>query len=123
VGDTVNKILIVDDSQDIRELMSFIFEPEGYEVITAANGREALEKLSSESHPGLIFLDHDMEGMNGPEFISELKRIHPESLIPIIMLTGRELHTINGTNTTKLFKKPVNVEFLLGLAKEYAVGF
>ena len=116
---TVGKILIVDDCLDIRELMAFVFEPEGYKVITATNGVEALEKFTSESHPDLIFLDHDMEGMDGPKFISELKRIYPGSVIPIIMLTGRELNTVEHSIVTQAFKKPLSVEFLLSLATTY----
>jgi CheY-like chemotaxis protein len=114
---TVSKILIVDDSQDIRELMTFVFE--GYEVVTASNGQDALDKLTSQTLPGLIILDHDMDIMNGPTFVTEFKRIYPGSLIPIILLTGRELNEISSVYTSKAFKKPLDIHFLLGLAEEY----
>ncbi len=116
-----HKILVVDDSEDMRDLMSLIFEPEGYEVAKAQNGKQALLKLDTESLPDLIFLDHNMSVMDGPEFLTELGRVHPELLekIPIIMLTGKAVCTVSETRATEIIRKQDGIESLLQIVKRY----
>ena len=115
------KILVVDDSKDMRDLMALIFKPEGYEVEEARDGNEALTKLDNETPPDLIFLDHVMEVMDGPEFLTQLGRTHPEVLsqVPIIMLTGKEADEVEEDRVTEVVAKQVGVEPLLALVKRY----
>ena len=65
---TVKKILIADDEPDILEILSFNLTAEGYEIITAKNGDEALDK-AKQYMPDLIILDVMMPGKNGIEEI------------------------------------------------------
>lgn len=115
------KILVVDDSKDMRDLMSLLFEPEGYEVTQASDGQQALARLEEDHLPDLIFLDHIMENMDGPEFLRELERSHPDVLetVPIILLTGMETHKVAETRATEVVAKQVGIEPLLALAKRY----
>ena len=80
------RILVVDDSSQIRAtLRRMILEPEGYEVLTAANGQEGLECALSE-HPDLILLDVNMPRLSGIQVLEELQRAHYEW--PVILMTS-----------------------------------
>jgi twitching motility two-component system response regulator PilH len=81
------KILITEDDPLMSRVYQKIFTFEGYEVITAANGEEGLEKARTEK-PTLILLDIMMPKMNGLQVLEKLK-IDPETKkIPVIMLTN-----------------------------------
>jgi CheY-like chemotaxis protein len=81
------KILAVDDDRDDLKMITMILEPEGYEVITAENGREALEKVESEN-PDLILLDVMMPELDGFAACAKLKSSPQSQGIPVILLTG-----------------------------------
>jgi len=80
------KILIVDDEPDIVDLISFNLKAEGYEVVTASNGLEAVNHARRE-HPNLILLDLMLPELDGMAVCEILHRLPETSLIPIIMLT------------------------------------
>ncbi len=81
------KILVVDDEPDIVELLTFNLQAEGYEVITATNGLEALNQARA-ALPDLIVLDLMMPELDGMAVSEILHRLPSTSLIPIIMLTA-----------------------------------
>jgi len=81
----VPKLLVVDDEPTLVATLRFNLEREGYEVITAADGGEAL-KLAREQRPDLIILDLMLQRMHGFEVCRVLRK---ESRVPIIMLTAR----------------------------------
>jgi len=81
------KILIIDDEPDLAATIQCRLEWHGYEVITAGNGKEGLEKAESEK-PDIILLDYAMPVMNGPEMLERL-RSHPDlKEIAVIMVTA-----------------------------------
>ncbi|MBI2859811.1 MAG: response regulator, partial [Chloroflexi bacterium] len=80
-----NRILIVDDEPKILDVVRLYLEKERFQVISAGDGRQALEKASSAS-PDLIVLDLNLPDMDGLEVF---RRIRAMSSVPIIMLTGR----------------------------------
>jgi two-component system alkaline phosphatase synthesis response regulator PhoP/two-component system response regulator VicR len=82
------KILAVDDEKHIVRLVQVNLERQGYEVITANDGKEALEKVESE-HPDLIVLDVMMPYMDGFEVLQTLRRNQETANIPVIMLTAK----------------------------------
>ncbi len=82
------KILVVDDEPDILRTTSIMLEDEGYEVITATNGEDALRKACVDN-PDLILLDIMMPGMDGLEAQSRLKNDALTAHIPVIFLTAR----------------------------------
>jgi DNA-binding response OmpR family regulator len=79
------KILVADDEQNIIKLLRLYLREEGYELVTARNGREALDRFRSD-HPDLVLLDLMMPELGGFEVCNEIRR---ESDVPVIMLTAR----------------------------------
>jgi two-component system, OmpR family, alkaline phosphatase synthesis response regulator PhoP len=90
---TAKRILIADDEPDILEILSFNLKGEGYEVITAKNGDEAIEKAKSYK-PDLIILDMMMPGKNGLEVCNILRTQSTFAGTLIVFLTA-----INDENT------------------------
>ena len=79
-------ILLVDDEPTLRETLAETLEEEGFRVITAADGREALVRFR-ESPPDLVLLDLMLPEISG---IEVCRQIHRESAVPILMLTARD---------------------------------
>lgn len=86
------KVLVVDDEEHIVELIEFNLENNGYNVITAYDGVEAIEKTKGEL-PNLIILDLMLPKIDGIEVVSRLKREKNTENIPIIMLTAKSEET------------------------------
>lgn len=84
---SLGKILIVDDDFIGRQLLEAILQREGYTVVTASSGFEAIEYCKT-NIPQLILLDIMMPEMNGYETITELKKLNKTNSIPIITLTA-----------------------------------
>lgn len=81
-------ILVVDDDLDILELLKMNLEPDGYEVRTASDGKEAVETATLDP-PDLILLDVMMPHKDGFQVIEELKNIEETKTVPVILLTAR----------------------------------
>ncbi len=92
-----NKILVVDDEEDILELVRYNLAREGYRVVCAASGEQALNKAGSEPFD-LILLDLMLPGIDGLEVTKRLKNKPETRHIPIIMLTakGEEADIVTG---------------------------
>lgn len=88
MSDKMYKILIADDEEDIREILSYNFTKEGYKVYTAANGLEAIE-LAKQKMPDLIILDVMMPEMDGMEACERMNEIPKLKNILKIFLTAR----------------------------------
>ncbi len=82
------EVMVVDDSVSIRTVVSRLMEEQGWEVHTAKDGIDALEKLR-ETRPEVIILDIEMPRMNGYEFLSAMRTEPNYKKIPVIMLTSR----------------------------------
>ena len=82
------KILAVDDEKHIVRLVQITLEKEGYELVTASTGREALEKVASEK-PDLVVMDVMMPEMDGLEALEKMKSDPATANIPVIMLTAK----------------------------------
>ena len=79
------RVLVVDDEESVRELIKLYLSKEGFEVVHARDGKEAL-RVNGEYHPDLIILDLMLPGMDGREVC---RQIRSTSRVPIIMLTAR----------------------------------
>lgn len=83
----MKKILIADDKATSRELLRTVLERQGYEVMEAADGEEALQKALAEV-PDLILLDLQMPRRTGYEVLGELRKDPRHTTLPIIALTA-----------------------------------
>ncbi|QGU95270.1 response regulator [Clostridium bovifaecis] len=114
------KILIVDDEEHIRELIKFNLESNGYKVICAGDGIEAL-KLARKELPQLVLLDVMLPGMDGYDVCKEMRKDNSISNIPIIMITakGEELDKILGLElgADDYITKPFSVRELVARTK------
>ena len=113
----VQKILVVDDEKNIVDIIKFNLKKEGYEVITASNGREAIEKNEAEK-PDLIMLDIMMPEIDGYE---ACRKIREKYNTPIIMLTARaeELDKVLGLElgADDYVTKPFGIRELMARVK------
>lgn len=82
-----NRVLIVDDDEDMQALLQTVLERQKYEVVTAEDGIAALQELEKEA-PDLIVLDLMMPRMDGYAFTEELRQRGLQSTIPIIVLSA-----------------------------------
>ncbi|KAI7256618.1 hypothetical protein KC345_g10955 [Hortaea werneckii] len=108
------KILVVEDDKHVRKLMNAVLKREGYEVLTAENGIQALEVLEVQ-HIDLIILDIMMPEMDGFEFAEELRNAN--NMIPILMATAKQLPEDKKKGfrlgTDDYMTKPVDTEEML----------
>jgi CheY-like chemotaxis protein len=81
------KILIVDDSEDTREMMAKLLELEAFTVITAKDGYAGLS-VTADEHPDLIITDINMPNMNGIEMIRQMRKLPNIGGIPIMAITA-----------------------------------
>lgn len=112
------KILVVDDEPSIVSLLKSRLEASQYEVITAKDGQEAIEKTSQEK-PDLIILDIMLPKIDGYMVASMLKSDEKTRDIPIVMLTARNLaQDIKAgmeSGAVSYVQKPFNSDVLLGM--------
>ena len=83
-----NKLLIIEDEPDLRELLSFTLSREGYDIMEAETAETALQMLDSKL-PDLAIVDWMLPGMDGIELVKRLRRDDVTEDLPIIMLTAR----------------------------------
>ncbi len=112
------KILIVDDDDDFRGLLSDVFTQAGYEVTAVNNPNTAITTFSGEKFDAVV-TDHNMPEMTGEDLIKNIRDIEPN--IPVILVSGylnqdliQNLKNVN----TEIFHKPLNVISLLRKTEE-----
>ncbi len=105
------RILVADDDDGVRQLMKLIFSREGFEVIEAANGEQALAR-AADSLPNVILLDIMMPDMDGYTTCRRLKTDRQTARVPVIFVSAMENH--NGSSSPDKFgaddwiKKPIS---------------
>lgn len=114
-----DKILWCDDEIDLLKVYVLFLEEKGYEVVTASNGKDAIELCKKESFD-IIFLDENMPGLSGLETLPFIKEIDPN--VPLVMITKSEEENIMnmaiGSKIADYLTKPVNPsQILLTLKK------
>lgn len=116
-----NTLLIVDDSESIRELISSNLIDAGYNVIKAINGQDGLEKLNSEVK--LVVTDLNMPIMDGITMVKNIRKDVSYKHMPIIMLTTEsQLEKKNAAReagATAWMVKPFDEDKLLGVVKKF----
>jgi DNA-binding response OmpR family regulator len=109
-------ILIADDSRTIVSMVSSRLERAGYEVLSTANGEEAL-KLATERNPTLVVLDVEMPKLDGYEVTRRLRANEATSSLPIVLLTSHDdeasLATGYEAGATEYITKPFSPQDLV----------
>jgi DNA-binding response OmpR family regulator len=117
----MRKILIVEDTQAIREELFDIFTLEGYLVFEAENGKKGL-KIALKENPNLIISDIRMPEMNGFEMFKKLKKNDKTKAIPLIFLSAKgekeDIKTGMNHETQDYLTKPINVNDLLNAVEK-----
>ncbi len=108
-------VLVVEDDPSLRELLAIMLEAEGLEVDTAANGKEALERIDSRS-PALILLDMSMPVMDGWQFCRELdRRTGPRPRIVVVTAATDPAKRADEVHADGWLAKPFDRDRLLSL--------
>ena len=108
-------ILLVDDEPSIRLALSMLLEEEGYRVVTAGNGQEALSKLD-EKRPDLIITDYMMPYLTGTQLIQAVRTKPGCDTIPILLMSAALPYDLNPDEVADaFFEKPADLSRLLAV--------
>lgn len=126
-GPASGSILVVEDHDDTRQMVRRALEKEGWKVAEASDGRVGLAKLK-ESQPDLILLDLMMPGMDGFQFMTEMRKNIAWQRIPVIVVTAKSLTAadrqhLNGYVERILQKGAYNREALLREVRDLVVSY
>lgn len=120
---TAKKILVVDDSNEDRELMKVILESRGYVVTEASNGRQAIELINSD-RPDLVFMDIRMPRVDGIS-ASKLLKLDPLTRdIPLIIITSFAMHDeiekiARDTGCADYLSKPIDIRKTIEMVEKH----
>jgi len=107
------QILVVDDQFGIRVLLQEVLEREGYEVLQAGSGAQALQIIQSQQ-PVLVLLDMKIPGMDGIEILTNIRKSHPD--LKVVMMTAYgELDLVKEASALSAighFTKPFDIDEL-----------
>ncbi|WP_224244830.1 response regulator [Hyalangium gracile] len=122
-------ILIVEDDEDIREALQGFLELQGYDVVLATHGREAVEQLQRQPRPALILLDMALPVMDGHRVLTYRKQTNGLQEVPVIIVSAgmaamnprdRALYAAN-YNVAAFLKKPADPDQLLETIERHAL--
>ncbi len=106
----MKKILIVDDQQGIRLLLSEVFKNEGYDTILASTGAEAVQYVDNNT-VDCVLLDMKIPGMNGLEILQHIKKSFAQ--LPVVMMTGNSdidlIRNAKELGASHFFTKPFDI--------------
>ncbi len=118
----MTRVLIVEDNEKNRYLISFILKGEGFDLIEAITGEEGVEKAATE-HPDLVLMDIQLPGIDGYETTRRIRASPAGEKIPIIALTSfamtgdRERALAAGC--TGYLEKPINPDTIMDEIRRY----
>ncbi len=115
---TDKKILVADDEEAITELVAFALELEGYQVIQAPDGPEAL-RLAREEHPDLAMVDVMMPGLDGREVSRRIKDDPATSSIPVLLFSAAPNPDLTEAKADGFMPKPFDVNQLVDTVRRY----
>lgn len=121
--DSTKRVMVVDDEDDIRDTLALVLESEGYEVTTAANGRDALDRLDGALAPDLVLLDLMMPVMNGWDFHARLRQHPSHASLPVIAVTAFDDRTddsLEGRAFDGYLQKPFDLDRLLSTVSRHS---
>jgi CheY-like chemotaxis protein len=111
-------VLVVEDTEDLREMFVAIIREAGYRVIGAEHGQHALEILRSLDHePCLVLLDWTMPVMDGHTFLRALRGTHRIAALPVVIVSAAQ--GVEGQDAQRMVKKPICATTLMHLVRDF----
>jgi CheY-like chemotaxis protein len=101
-------VLVVDDDEAIRDVIAEVLRDEGYSVVCAENGAEALREIGRERHPDLVLLDLMMPVMSGWEVLEHLQESDELKQIPVVIVSA-----MTAPGVSEHLAKPIDLDRLL----------
>jgi two-component system alkaline phosphatase synthesis response regulator PhoP len=122
-GSGEKRILVVEDSDEIRELLGFVLEAEGYQVVALEDGRDVVETARS-LRPSLITLDLALPGKDGWAIVRELQDDDETRDIPILVISAytRELDAPLRRRVARVISKPFYITQVVSEVEEILTG-
>jgi two-component system response regulator CpxR len=101
-------VLVVDDDEAIREIMAEVLRDDGYEVVCAENGAQAMAEIRKDRSPDLVLLDLMMPVLSGWEVLEQLQESDVLSRIPVVVVSA-----MNAPGAREHLSKPIDLQQLL----------
>lgn len=115
-----HRLLLIDDEPGLRSMLSLVLRLEGYSVVEAGDGREALTRLG-EYRPDLILVDYQMPYLDGLEFIGRLRAEPAQGRIPVVLMGSPVAEEPNRRADAEL-PKPLQLDALLTIIEQLLAG-
>ena len=121
--ENVNRVLIVEDNDDLRALLGDVLDDAGFDVLAVGNGAEALRAIQA-WRPAAIVLDLMMPVMDGAAFLKERRHIPHLAAVPVLVLTAHPHHhrVLEGLGPTAVLRKPYDLDELISAVQALCVG-
>jgi two-component system response regulator MprA len=115
-------VLIVDDDEDIRDVISMLLRRKGYDADSAADGLIALNRIRARGRPALVLLDLRMPNMSGSEFIAAVREDSLLRNISIVVLSGDAvaIQAVEGLGVQGYIRKPCDFSELIAAVQRFA---
>jgi two-component system, chemotaxis family, chemotaxis protein CheY len=110
-------VLLVEDEDDLREMMQEALEFNGFMVVAARDGEEALDALDKIEYPCVVLLDLVMPRMNGWEFFDKMRERPELARVPVVVHSSAPSRAPEGV--TRVLQKPLQLDRLLSVVREY----
>jgi CheY-like chemotaxis protein len=102
------RVLVVDDDEAIRDVVAEVLRDEGYSVVCAENGAQALREIEGDHHPDLVLLDLMMPVMSGWEVLEQLQANQELARIPVVVVSA-----MSAPGAREHLAKPIDLDRLL----------
>ncbi len=115
-------VVVVEDDPDIREVLQEMLDSGGHQVLTASNGREALDLLDRVASPCLVLLDLMMPVMSGFAFLEELQRRPDRDRVSVLLISANAQveQAARGKGVVGFVRKPFDLDDVLALVDRHA---
>lgn len=118
------RVCIIDDDEDVREVITYALEGEGYDVMPFSDPEEALSHFEvSTDYPGFILLDYLMPKMNGIGFIRKIRDEYSETLgkIPCALSSANGQIEEEFPDDIMELRKPMDLDYLLDIVRDHCL--
>ena len=119
----VNRVLIVEDNDDLRALLGDVLDEAGFEVLAVSNGAEALQAADG-WRPAVIVLDLMMPVMDGAAFLRERRQVPWLASVPVLVLTAHPYHhrVLDGLGPSAVLRKPYELDEMIAAVQALCNG-